>query len=206
MMDGTTQLLSFNVYPREARCTLTRVDDGELGTVGGSSSSITVSKDKDDIVVSCAAPGYLSKTSRIVSSASGGGVASVFLFDLGITDLATGAYWKYPAMHSVSLERDPDLTRQAAPIPAVAPSAAAYVERGPGSDMNRKVEPELPPPPPTGKFTAEAERLAKNEQCHTSPAAALTATGPGFENYSIPCASGDAMSVRCEFGNCRALK
>lgn len=207
MMDGTTQLLSFNIYPREARCVLTRVDDGELGTVGGSSNTLTVSKDKDDIVASCTAPGYLSKTTRIVSSATGGGVASIFLFDLGITDLATGAYWKYPQSHSISLEPDPAYGKIAQPPSSSPPPSAAAIQPLPHElQMNRKVEPEPPPPAQMGKFTIEAERIAKVEQCHSAPAPTLSATGPSFETYTIPCANGDAMSVRCEFGNCRALK
>ena len=34
----------------------------------------------------------------------------------------------------------------------------------------------------------------------------LAAKGPGFETYSVACATGDTMMVRCEFGNCRALR
>ena len=36
--------------------------------------------------------------------------------------------------------------------------------------------------------------------------AALAAKGPGFETYSVPCSNGDALAIRCEFGNCRVLR
>lgn len=51
-----------------------------------------------------------------------------------------------------------------------------------------------------------AERLARDQSCSAAPVAALVAKGPGFENYSVPCANGDALAVRCEFGNCRVLR
>ena len=211
VVQGTTQLLSFNIEPRETRCVLTRVDDGELGTVSGTSRTITVTKDKDDIVVSCAAPGYLSKTTRVMSAASGGGVTSVFLIDFGITDLATGAFWKYPETHSVSLERDLDGTGALQQPVRIEPS---YVTPGPGGarsleDINRTTNhiraPE-PPAPKLGSFTFEVEQLAKREQCATLPTVTLTASGPGFEQYSVPCTNGDALAVRCELSNCRALR
>jgi hypothetical protein len=104
----------------------------------------------------------------------------------------------------------PPNTSPAGPIEYSSPptTAPSYREQPTASlnQMNRKVEPDPPPAPALGKFTVEAERLAKTEQCHTAPLPALSAAGPGFESYTIPCVNGDAMSVRCEFGNCRALK
>lgn len=58
----------------------------------------------------------------------------------------------------------------------------------------------------TGEDTINAERVAKEQSCATQPRAALVAKGPGFETYSMACISGDTMMVRCEFGNCRALR
>lgn len=62
------------------------------------------------------------------------------------------------------------------------------------------------PPAKLGKFTVEVEKLAKSEQCSNAPVVALTGSGPGFENYSVRCSNGDALVVRCDLGNCRALK
>jgi hypothetical protein len=103
---GTSQMLTFSIEPQEAQCALTRADDGVLGVVTPNRNVITVSKDRDDIVASCKAPGYKAATRRIVSSASGSGIASVFLIDFGIADLATGAFWKYPESHDIALERE----------------------------------------------------------------------------------------------------
>jgi hypothetical protein len=57
-----------------------------------------------------------------------------------------------------------------------------------------------------GQYSFEAEKVARAEQCSTAPVASLTAKGPGFESYTIPCSNGDALAVRCDFGNCRTLK
>jgi len=62
------------------------------------------------------------------------------------------------------------------------------------------------PPRATGVDTFNAERLAREQSCSAQPLATLVAKGPGFETYSLPCANGDALAVRCEFGNCRVLR
>lgn len=61
-------------------------------------------------------------------------------------------------------------------------------------------------PRKAGEDVINAERVAKEQGCSATPAAALAAKGPGFESYTLACTSGDVMMVRCEFGNCRALK
>jgi hypothetical protein len=57
----------------------------------------------------------------------------------------------------------------------------------------------------TGVDTYNVERLARAGRCNLQPRAEMTAKGPGYENYSVPCANGVAWAVRCEFGNCRVL-
>ena len=103
---GTSQTLMFNVEPKEARCVVTRVDDGQIGVVSYSQNTLVVSKDKDDIIVSCKADKHKPYTLKIVSSASGAAIGGGLLLDLGITDLATGAFWKYPENHNISLEKE----------------------------------------------------------------------------------------------------
>lgn len=51
-----------------------------------------------------------------------------------------------------------------------------------------------------------AERLAKEKQCNKVPTSRLSAKGPGFETYNVACSNGDTMTIRCEYGNCRALQ
>lgn len=103
---GTSQVLIFNIEPKDTRCSLVRVDDGQIGIVTATQNTVVVNKDKDDIIVQCTATGYKPYTTRIVSSATGAGVAGAIFIDLGITDLITGAMWKYPESHNVALEKE----------------------------------------------------------------------------------------------------
>lgn len=57
-----------------------------------------------------------------------------------------------------------------------------------------------------GTDTFNAERLARDQSCTATPMAWLAAKGPGFETYTVPCSNGDAMAIRCEFGQCRVLR
>jgi hypothetical protein len=57
----------------------------------------------------------------------------------------------------------------------------------------------------TGVDTYNVERIAKNGRCNLQPRAELTAKGPGYEAYTVPCENGGSWAVRCEFGQCRVL-
>lgn len=127
--EGSTQMLTFNIEPGETHCVLTRVGDGELGVVTRSRNFITVSKDRDDIVVSCNAAGYKPMTRPIASSATAAGMASVLLIDFGITDMATGAMWKYPETQNISLE--PEALTAASTEGALQPSQRTPVQGRP---------------------------------------------------------------------------
>ena len=65
-----------------------------------------VSKDKDDIVVKCSAPGYKQKVTRLTSKTETAGVVGGAFIDLGITDMMTGAMWAYPNDVSIVLEKE----------------------------------------------------------------------------------------------------
>ena len=101
---GTSQTLVFNLDPSHAKCTLSRDGDGEIGSISKSNNTITVGKDKDDIIVQCKATGYEQKTVRLTSSAETAGVVGGAFIDLGITDMITGAMWAYPNTTTISLD------------------------------------------------------------------------------------------------------
>lgn len=99
---GTQQSITFNLEPPETRCEVNRVGDGVLGKVSGKANTIYVGKDKDDILVKCEAEGYEASTTKVVSGATGAGVTGV-LIDFGITDMVTGAMYRYPENVTISL-------------------------------------------------------------------------------------------------------
>lgn len=99
---GTQQSITFNLEPSDARCEVTRIGDGVIGKVSSKANTIYVGKDKDDILVKCDAEGYESSTTKVVSGATGAGVTGVLL-DFGITDMVTGAMYRYPENITISL-------------------------------------------------------------------------------------------------------
>ncbi len=90
--------------------------------------------------------------------------------------------------------------------------AACMVARGYGPvaamprPMPWRPAPAQAPSRPIGTEAFSAERLARRQSCSEQPVASLAAKGPGFETYSVACANGDALAIRCEFGNCRVLR
>jgi hypothetical protein len=118
-------------------------------------------------------------------------------------------------------EAQSTLTATASPAPAAAPNsptavAAANVAGATPAPVVPAREPPsvavtavaANPAPSLGNGTSlhTVERLAEARSCSQSPRAVLVAKGPGFETYSLPCKDGDAIVVRCEFGNCRMLR
>jgi hypothetical protein len=102
--DGTTQTVVFQLTPKETRCVVAR-DGTQLGTVTGRQNSLTIGKGAKDVVVQCSAEGYEDVTHRLVSKTQTSGVVGGFFLDLGITDMITGAMWKYPNDISIVLEK-----------------------------------------------------------------------------------------------------
>lgn len=102
---GTQQVITFKLEPKEAVCEVSRIGDGKLGRVSGKSNIIQVGKDKDDIIVVCNAEGYEQSTTKVVSGATGAGVTGVLL-DLGITDMITGAMYRYPEEVTIVLDAE----------------------------------------------------------------------------------------------------
>lgn len=54
------------------------------------------------------------------------------------------------------------------------------------------------------KYMHNAERVAKAGGC-VAPASAMSAKGPGSEVFSVTCASGQIIIVRCDYNDCRLL-
>lgn len=57
-----------------------------------------------------------------------------------------------------------------------------------------------------GQESHQVERMPEVRACAAQPVAQLVAKAPGVETYSVRCASGDLMTIRCEAGACRVLK
>lgn len=99
-----------------------------------------------------------------------------------------------PALSTAPLTAEP--AAQAAPLVQPVPPVATAA----GQTST------APPAPTVGKDSFQAERLPEVRACQPQPRAVLSAKGPGMETYTVACANGDALAVRCEFGNCRVLR
>lgn len=90
-----------------------------------------------------------------------------------------------------------------APVPvvpvAVVPAAVRVPERS-----NALLSAKVGEPLVTGKFLFSAERLAREQSCTAKTS--LVAIGPGFESYTTACPGGEAIMIRCDFGQCRVLR
>ena len=80
--------------------------------------------------------------------------------------------------------------------PATTSAPAPALEQAPARD----------PPAKGGESSYTIERMPEAVACNAAPRALLTNKGAGFESYTVMCASGDSLSVRCQYGNCRVLK
>jgi hypothetical protein len=92
-----------------------------------------------------------------------------------------------------------------APAAAVAPTAPVVVAQ-PAVPVVLAQSPGAPAPG-TGTDSYSAEKLGRSVGCaDTRVNATLVGRGPGYESYSMKCSNGETLLIRCEFGNCRALK
>lgn len=100
---GTSQILSFSITPVETTCTVNNESGGQIGAVSGQINMLQVDKDNSDLLINCKAKGYKQKITRIKSTTQTAGVIGVTI-DFGITDMLTGAMWKYPEHTTIILE------------------------------------------------------------------------------------------------------
>ena len=100
---GTSQILSFSINPIETTCTVNNESGGQIGAVSGQINMLQVDKDNSGLLVNCRAKGYKQKVTRIKSTTQTAGVIGVTI-DFGITDMLTGAMWKYPEHTTIILE------------------------------------------------------------------------------------------------------
>ncbi len=101
---GTNQVISFSIDPIEAKCSIVNKDNATVGTVSGKSNLLQVSKGAGDLIASCTADNHEPSTTRIVSTAQTAGVIGIAI-DFGITDMITGAMWKYPDHVAIVMDK-----------------------------------------------------------------------------------------------------
>ena len=100
---GTSQTISFDLFPAATKCLLSLEGKGNLGSVSGESSLITVKKGRHNITAVCSASGFETATYLVRSFTDNAAVMGAAI-DFGITDMVTGAMWIYPERVQVRLQ------------------------------------------------------------------------------------------------------
>ncbi len=105
LTEGNEQTIVFHLQPKEIQCVASR-NGVDISTITYDYNSLRVSKSKSDLVVLCMAPGYQRQTLRLRSETQARGVVGGFFTDYGVTDMATGAMWRYQDEATVYLIRE----------------------------------------------------------------------------------------------------
>jgi hypothetical protein len=103
------------------------------------------------------------------------------------------------------------------PEPLVRPAFSGAAPQSQAQPVALQPAQATSPPPPTpstrtttpveGQEAFNAERLARESKCvDANVRATFVGKGPGYETYSMRCSNGETLLIRCELGNCRALR
>jgi hypothetical protein len=189
IIEGTSQEISINTNPAGADCALKRQDQ-VIARVNPTPGATTIKKTKYDITVYCDKNGFQQATYLNHSGAAAATFGNIVLGG-GIgwaIDSAAGADNKYDSPVNITLV--PAQSAGSASLLAQASAPVTTQSSGLG----------------TGQDRYQAEKYAKEQACSSQPRAVLNAKGAGFESYTVECSNGDALSIRCEMGGCRALR
>jgi hypothetical protein len=107
IFDGTSQQISVNTNPAEARCKLVRLG-APIGEISSTPGAVTVQKTKNDITIVCAKPGYTDATYLNKSGIAGATFANILggVVTGGIAwaiDSSSGADNKYDSQVNMTL-------------------------------------------------------------------------------------------------------
>ena len=110
-VEGTDQAIPVITDPVYAVCDAYK--GGKLiGATSGQTPILYVTKSVRKLEVTCSAPGYDTKTVKVISATSGWGAVSFWAWDLALTDWISGALNKYPEGIAVALNPTPGLTAE----------------------------------------------------------------------------------------------
>jgi hypothetical protein len=104
VVEGTSQSIQVNTIPAGAKCDLVR-DGAVIGTVNPTPGSVTVKKNKQNILVNCEKDGYQNASFNNKSDFAGATAGNILLGGLvGVAmDAASGAANKYDGEVNITL-------------------------------------------------------------------------------------------------------
>lgn len=174
---------------RGANCELTNNKGKWFITTPG---SVMVHRSNDDMQVLCQKPGLEPGRAAVVSEIKGTMFGNIIIGGgIGaIIDHSNGSAYEYPNFVQVVMGLPSTSEPAAAAAAAVTPPIAAAAAQ----------------PIPTNPNELKAREIAR-ASCTTDPQPYSMAGGPdqAMEQFSIACADGRMMRVRCDAGVCREL-
>lgn len=105
-----------------------------------------------------------------------------------------------------ALEVTPALGSYQQPATRAYSTAPAGLGQPAQQPRNGAAAPTIAPAAQIGQFSHQAERIPEARACAAMPQASLVTKGPGFELFAVACRNSDTLMVRCEMGNCRAMR
>jgi hypothetical protein len=99
ILEGDSQRISMSVTPEDAQCFGWR-DDNMVGVYNPLFQSMTVSKSKDELLITCNAYGYKTKRLRLMPSRSNMSVPGINVFDY-----MTGALHQYDGSIAIVMDK-----------------------------------------------------------------------------------------------------
>ena len=216
-----------------ARCSLTNDKGQWFATTPG---SVTVRRSFSPLAVDCKSEQMAGtdQIKSSTKGMAFGNILFGGVIGVGV-DVATGAAYDYPdvirikmlgigpsttptddgsqsvaAPLAAALPSEPVSTPPATMVQTVAPLPVTAPSMQRASIVTPAAAPLLAKEPPgsvkIGQNDFQVRRLARDQSCHSDGRPILVSTGPATEAYTVVCANGDSIAVRCEYGNCRALK
>lgn len=216
---GTQQNIRIDAVTAEGKPIETlecRAANGSDAASAMPAHSLKVKRSVEDLLINCISQGGTVATARIVSrndmglvSLAVGGLVSATI------DHLSGAAFAYPEWISLVAGQARvydyrDSTQgPLSGTPVKPPSVIEVARAGPTPSFYRAnfnvtaSQVRVAATRRTGRDTYNAEKVASTMQCSATPRAVLVEQGGGYEVHQVACATGDRLSIRCNFGDCR---
>lgn len=168
--------------------------------------AVMITKAPGDLAVSCTMPNVVGDPVLYESHATLGTYGNIIIGGLvgfGIDSYRDAAWGYHPEMSIDICRGQSERTIQRIQSAAADNGSPAFaVTRQNTSDLEgmRSTMPstEL-------RYAVSAEDVAKQRQCAPVPRAILSARGPATEVYTVPCVNGDALMMKCTWGECKVI-
>ena len=169
-------------------------------TVQSTPGSVMIRKSPSDMAIDCKLPQAQAMPVVAESHTTLGTYGNILIGGLvgfGV-DIYRDAAWKYDTEISIDMCKGVP-ARMSGALQSSTAVATVPANGSPLANMQTVVATD------TMKYAFSAEAMAKQRQCSANPTAVLNARGPATEVYTVACNNGDALMLKCTYGECKAI-